>query len=88
MVEYLAVLSKKSKEQEHVDFFTKLVPMMSAPELRVFIRLIRKDLRFDAGSKIILDAISPTAYATYQSTNDLEGIVKGEDIGEVCVFLF
>lgn len=58
---------------------------MSAPELRIFIRLIRKDLRFDAGSKIILDAISPTAYTTYQSTNDLEGIVKGEDIGEVCI---
>lgn len=75
----LTLLATKTKEHEHVEFLNNLLPKMSAAEVRVFVRLIRKDLRVDAGSKIILDAISPTAYAAYQTNNDLKSILSGED---------
>ena len=45
-------------------------------DLKTLIRLIKKDLRYDAGNKVILDAINAHAYAAFQVSRDLKDVIK------------
>lgn len=72
---YLDELATLSKENEQTKFFQKLVKKFTALDLRMFIRLVKKDVRIDAGSKVILESISPNAYAAYQASRDLKDVI-------------
>ncbi len=72
---YLDQLTTITKEADQLKFLEKMARKSTENDLRTFIRLIKKDLKIDAMSKIILDAISPNAYQAFQVSRDLKDIV-------------
>lgn len=73
---YLDDLSKLSKESDQTKFLSKVTKRMTPYDLRMFVRLIKKDLRIDAGQKVILESISPNAYQAYQASRDLKDVIE------------
>lgn len=74
--DFLEELSKLTKEDEQIDHFKSIVPKCTPNDLKVIIRLIRHDLRMNAGAKHILQGIHADAYEVYQSTRDLDAVVS------------
>jgi DNA ligase-3 len=72
---YLDELKDLSKENEQTQFLQKISKKFTTTDIRMFVRLIKKDLRIDAGTKVILDAISPNAYAAFQASRDLKNVL-------------
>lgn len=73
---YLDELTTYSKEAEQTFILKKIAKRCTANDLQIFIRLIKHDLRINAGAKPILDAIHPTAYEAFQSSRNLKNIVN------------
>ncbi|RNA36306.1 DNA ligase 3, partial [Brachionus plicatilis] len=73
---YLDELTKVTKENDQLNLLEKITKKCTKNDLKTFIRLIKKDLRIDAGSKNILDAVSPNAYAAFQVSRDLKDVVE------------
>lgn len=74
--EFLEELSKITKEDEQIDHFKSIVTKCTPNDLKIIIRLIRHDLRMNAGAKHILQGIHPDAYEVYQSLRDLDAVVS------------
>lgn len=74
--DFLEELSGLTKEEEQIEHFKKLIPKCTSNDLKVLIRLIRHDLRMNAGAKHILQGIHPDAYEVYQSSRDLNAVVS------------
>ncbi len=74
--EYLEKLSTITKENEQLEILTKIAKKCTTKNLATIIRLIKKDLRIDAGEKIVLDSLSPNAYAAFQSSRNLKDIIE------------
>lgn len=72
---YLDELAKLTKENEQSLFLKKITKKFTLFDVRMFVRLIKKDLRIDAGTKVILESISPNAYAAYQASRDLKNVL-------------
>ncbi|XP_017483608.1 PREDICTED: DNA ligase 3 isoform X3 [Rhagoletis zephyria] len=74
--EFLIKLEQRTKEDEQTDLLRQLCKQATALDLRMVIRLIKQDLRINAGARHILDAFGPLAYPAYQSSRDLAAVVK------------
>lgn len=74
--DFLEELSKLTKEDEQIDHFRSIVPKCTPNDLKVLIRLIRHDLRMNAGAKHILQGVHQDAYEVYQSSRDLDAVVS------------
>ncbi|XP_053945506.1 DNA ligase 3 [Anastrepha ludens] len=74
--EFLIKLEQRTKEDEQTDLLRQLCQQATALDLRMVIRLIKQDLRINAGARHILDAFGPLAYPAYQSSRDLVAVVK------------
>ncbi|CAD6995093.1 unnamed protein product [Ceratitis capitata] len=74
--EFLAKLEQRSKEDEQTDLLRQICKQTTALDLKMIIRLIKQDLRINAGARHILDAFGPLAYPAYQSSRDLAAVVK------------
>lgn len=59
--EFLEELSKLTKEEEQMHHFKKILPKCTANELKVIIRLIKGDLKMNAGAKHILEEVHANA---------------------------
>merc|ERR1712150_119399 len=44
-------------------------------DLKMIVRLIKHDLRINAGAKHILDALDPNAYEAFKASRDLKDVV-------------
>lgn len=73
---FLKELSKLTREEEQIDHFHTIISRCTGNDLKVIIRLIRHDLRMNAGPKHILQGIHSDAYEMYQSSRDLEVVVN------------
>lgn len=73
--EFLQTLSTLTKEDDQIQHFTKIIPKCTTGDLKVIIRLIKQDLRMNAGAKHILDGVHPDAYEMYQSSRDLDAVI-------------
>ncbi|KAM7535871.1 hypothetical protein Aperf_G00000089047 [Anoplocephala perfoliata] len=73
---WLDDLSKASGDDARVALLAKCTKQCTAEEFLVFIRLVKRDLRINAGSKQILDALAPQAYAAFQASHDIEAVVE------------
>ncbi|VDN97993.1 unnamed protein product [Rodentolepis nana] len=79
---WLDDLSLASGDDARIAVLTKCTKQFTASDFLVFIRLIKKDLRINAGSKQVyvlylkLDALNPQAYAAFQASHDLEAVVE------------
>lgn len=74
--QFLEDLSKLSKFDEQTKHFKTIVHKCTSNDLKMIIRLIKHDLRMNAGAKHILEAVHPSAYETYQSCRDLSMVIK------------
>lgn len=78
-------LSKLSKYEEQYKFFENFQGQLcTRNDLKFFIRLIMKDLRINAGLKVVLSAISPRAYDTFLHSSDIDKLF--DDIGGIVPF--
>lgn len=74
--DFLEELTQLTKEDDQIEHFNKLIPKCTGNDLKVLIRLIRHDLRMNAGAKHILEGIHPDAYEAYQSSRDLDAVIS------------
>lgn len=73
---YLEELSNVTKEEEQMNILRKITQRCTGNDLKMIIRLINHDLRFNAGPKHILDGIHPSAYEAFQASHDLKAIIE------------
>ncbi|XP_047026101.1 DNA ligase 3 [Helicoverpa zea] len=73
--DFLEDLSKLTKEEEQIYHFKKIVKKCTANELKMLIRLIKGDLRINAGPKHILEGVHPDAYSVFQTSRDLNMVL-------------
>ncbi|CAG2055015.1 unnamed protein product, partial [Timema podura] len=74
--EFLTELSALTKEDEQTEHFKKIAPKCTSNDLKMIIRLIKHDLRINAGPKHILEAVHPDAYQAFQTSRDLEAVLS------------
>lgn len=73
--DFLEDLSKLTKEEEQIYHFKKIVKKCTADDLKMLIRLIKGDLRINAGPKHILEGVHPDAYSAFQTSRDLNMVL-------------
>ncbi|KAI8796337.1 DNA ligase 3 [Biomphalaria glabrata] len=73
---FLHELSQLTKEEDQQRILTKVAKRSTANDLKMFVRLIKHDLRINAGAKHILDGLHPDAYAAFQTSHDLEDVIQ------------
>ncbi|KAL5108773.1 DNA ligase 3 [Taenia crassiceps] len=73
---WLDELSNASGDSDRITILRKCTKLCTAEDFLVFIRLIKKDLRIDVGSKQVLDALGPQAYSAFQTSQNLDIIVE------------
>ncbi|XP_071147828.1 DNA ligase 3-like [Mytilus edulis] len=74
--EYLEDLSNVTKEDDQLRILKKVTKRCSSNDLKMFVRLIKHDLRINAGAKHILDGLDENAYAAFQASRDLKDVVE------------
>ncbi|CAK1544132.1 unnamed protein product [Leptosia nina] len=72
---FLEELSKLTKEDEQIYHFKKIVKKCSLNDITMLIRLIKGDLRINAGPKHILEGVHPDAYKVFQTSRDLDMVL-------------
>ncbi|CAF1189723.1 unnamed protein product [Adineta steineri] len=73
---YLHELGQLTREQDQIQALRKITEKSTVNDLRMFIRLIQKDLKINAGPKQIIDSLGTNAYESFQATNDLQTFIK------------
>lgn len=74
--DFLEDLSKLTKEEDQTYHFKKIVKKCTENDLKMLIRLIKGDLRINAGPKHILEGIHPDAYTAFQTSRDLNMVLN------------
>ncbi|XP_053605193.1 DNA ligase 3 [Plodia interpunctella] len=72
---FLEGLSKFTREEEQIHHFKKIVNKCTENDIMMLMRLIKGDLRINAGPKHILEGVHPDAYNVYQTSRDLDIIL-------------
>ncbi|GJQ69356.1 lig3 [Trypoxylus dichotomus] len=73
--DFLEELAKLTKEDEQIHHFKKILPKCTPNDLKIIIRLIKGDLKMNAGAKHILDGIHSDAYQVFQSSRDIDAVI-------------
>ena len=73
--DYLEELSKLTKEDEQQEKLAKVTRRCTVNDLKMFIRLMKGDLRIQAGAKHILDGVHPEAYEAFNTTRNIVAVV-------------
>lgn len=74
--DFLEELSRLTKQDEQTHHLTKIAKKCTANDLKIIIRLIKHDLRMNAGAKHILEGVHPDAYEAYQSCRDINVVIR------------
>ncbi|XP_076757247.1 DNA ligase 3 [Xylocopa sonorina] len=74
--EFLERLSSLTKEDEQIQHFRSILPRCTLDDLKMIIRLIKHDLRINAGPKHILGAVHDDAYEAFQTSRDLDSVLE------------
>ncbi|CAH0399223.1 unnamed protein product [Chilo suppressalis] len=72
---FLEELSKLTKEEEQIYQFKLIVKKCTLDDILMLIRLIKGDLRINAGPKHILEGVHPDAYTAFQTSRDLNMVL-------------
>ncbi|KYQ48394.1 DNA ligase 3 [Trachymyrmex zeteki] len=73
---FLENLSCLTKEEEQIQHFRSILDKCTANDLKMIVRLIKHDLRINAGPKHILEAVHADAYKAFQMSRCLEAVVR------------
>ncbi|XP_014242253.1 DNA ligase 3 isoform X3 [Cimex lectularius] len=80
--EFLEQLTKLTKEQDQIDHFSSISSKCTSNDLKMIVRLVKHDLRINAGAKHILDAVDENAYQAFQASRDINSIIKTVDFSD------
>jgi len=72
---FLDELSNLSKEEEQQYLLKKVVMKCTLNDLKMFIRIMKGDLRIQAGSKHILDGVHNDAYESFNTTRNIVAVI-------------
>ncbi|XP_012282561.1 DNA ligase 3 isoform X2 [Orussus abietinus] len=73
---FLEELSQLTKEEEQTCHIGSIVGRCTANDLKMIVRLIKHDLRINAGPKHVLEAIHEDAYKAFQVSRDLDAVIE------------
>nr|XP_028563139.1 DNA ligase 3 [Podarcis muralis]XP_028563140.1 DNA ligase 3 [Podarcis muralis]XP_028563141.1 DNA ligase 3 [Podarcis muralis]XP_028563142.1 DNA ligase 3 [Podarcis muralis]XP_028563143.1 DNA ligase 3 [Podarcis muralis] len=74
--DFLTQLSKLSKEDDQQSLLQDVANRCTANDLKCIIRLIKHDLKMNAGAKHVLDALDPNAYEAFKASRNLHDVVE------------
>ncbi|KAK3880469.1 hypothetical protein Pcinc_015071 [Petrolisthes cinctipes] len=72
---YLEKLSGMTKEEEQSILLKTIAKRCTGNDLKMVVRLIKGDLRINAGAKHILEAVHPDAYEAFQTTRNIDSVL-------------
>lgn len=72
---WLDKLSLLTHEDEQVSLLTKIARHCTVNDLQTVIRLIKSDLKIQAGPKHVLDALDPNAHEAFKASQDLADVL-------------
>jgi len=72
---YLDELTKLTKEEEQQHLLKKVTMKCTLNDMKMFIRLMKGDLRIQAGAKHILDGVHNDAYESFNSSRNMVAVV-------------
>lgn len=72
---FLEHLAKLTREEDQLQHFASITEKCTSNDLKMIIRLVKHDLRINAGPKHILEAVHPDAYQAFQTTRDIDIVV-------------
>merc|ERR1712142_18271 len=72
---FLDELSQLSKEEEQQYLLKKVTLKCTLNDLKMFIRIMKGDLRIQAGSKHILDGVHNDAYESFNTTRNIVAVI-------------
>lgn len=72
---FLLALTEVTRESDQRPILEKVAKKCTSNDLKMFVRLISKDLRIKAGPKHILQALHADAFEAFQATRNLEDIL-------------
>ncbi|XP_070172675.1 DNA ligase 3 isoform X2 [Polyergus mexicanus] len=72
---FLEGLSRLTKEEEQIQHFRSILDRCTSNDLKMIVRLIKHDLRINAGPKHILEGLHVDAYKAFQMSRDLEAVI-------------
>ncbi|XP_074870026.1 DNA ligase 3 [Carettochelys insculpta] len=73
---FLTQLSKLSKEDDQQSLLQDITGRCTGNDLKCIIRLIKHDLKMNAGAKHVLDALDPNAYEAFKASRNLQNVVE------------
>merc|ERR1719471_983139 len=68
-------MTKLTKEDEQQFFLKKILGRCTVNDIKMFIRLMKGDLRIQAGAKHILDGVHHDAYDSFNSTRNITAVI-------------
>ncbi|CAH1373611.1 unnamed protein product [Tenebrio molitor] len=74
--DFLDTLTTISKEEEQLNHFKSFIKKCTSNDLKVVVRLIKHDLRMNAGAKHVLEGVHPDAYLIFQSCRDIRTVIN------------
>ncbi|RZF40363.1 hypothetical protein LSTR_LSTR008793 [Laodelphax striatellus] len=74
--EFLEQLTKLTKEDEQLSHFKSIAGRCTSNDLKMIVRLVKHDLRINAGAKHILEGVHPDAYQAFQASRDLPSVLN------------
>ncbi|NWS32801.1 DNLI3 ligase, partial [Polioptila caerulea] len=74
--EFLIQLSKLTKEDDQQSVLQEISRRCTGNDLKCIIRLIKHDLKMNAGAKHVLDALDPNAYEAFKASRNLQDVVE------------
>ncbi|NXK17717.1 DNLI3 ligase, partial [Arenaria interpres] len=74
--EFLIQLSKLTKEDDQQGVLQHITRRCTGNDLKCIIRLIKHDLKMNAGAKHVLDALDPNAYEAFKASRNLQDVVE------------
>ncbi|XP_042354542.1 LOW QUALITY PROTEIN: DNA ligase 3 [Plectropomus leopardus] len=69
----LAQLTKEDEQQTELEYIAK---KCTGNDLKCIIRLIKHDLKMNAGAKHVLDAVDPNAYDAFKASRNLGDVIE------------
>ncbi|XP_028393630.1 DNA ligase 3-like [Dendronephthya gigantea] len=73
---FLDKMSTLTREDEQQNELTKITKRCTSNDLKYVIRLIKHDLKINAGAKHVLEALDPNAYAAFHASHNLQDVVE------------
>ena len=72
---FLDQLAGMTKEEEQQHLLARVTRVTTVNDLKMFVRIMKGDLRIQAGAKHILDGVHPDAHEAFNSSRNIEAVI-------------